>query len=365
MIAHLDMDAFFASIEERDHPWMRGFPIVIGADPKEGKGRGVVSTANYKAREYGIHSALPISQAWQLSEVAKKNGKSAAIFWLPDHQKYAQVSRKVFDIVRRYSPYVVEASIDEAYFEVECRGGQLTAPTTIALKIKTEIFNSQQLTCSVGIGPNKLIAKIASDFQKPNGLTYVSEEGKEKFLDPLPIRKIPGIGPKTEMVLKKFVGVRNSVPLYIRNLKIFSKKQLEDLLGKWGGVLYDKIRGHDDSPLLEEHEQKSLGGQVTFEQDTLDSQILFDTLQNLCENVFHSFLKSGFQGFRTIVLTVRFSDFKTQTRSHTIVGAQNSVPLRKFLYIEFMKLLLPFLDSRRNPQHKKIRLIGVRIEKMI
>src|SRR4030042_5128571 len=238
IIVHLDMDAFFAAVEERDTPQWRGLPIVVGASPRGGKGRGVVSTANYKAREYGIHSALPISKAWQFSEWAKKRGEPAAIFVEPDIEKYEMVSDRILEIVRSvlisFAPvrpplpsggrtaagYSVEqAGIDEMYLDLSFVGSYETAKE-ICQKIKEEIKKKEKLTCSIGVGPNKLIAKIDSDQQKPDGLTIVGDDDEKKcanavesFLNPLPIRKIPGIGPKTEVKLHE-LGI-----VFIRDLK--------------------------------------------------------------------------------------------------------------------------------------------------
>lgn len=350
----MDMDAFFAAVEERDNPRFKGMPIAVGADPGRGQGRGVVSTANYKAREYGIHSALPISVAWRLSESARKAGKPAVIFLPVDIEKYASVSEKIMDIVKKYSPKAEEASIDEAYFDLSFAGSFVKAGE-ICQKIKTEIREKEKLTCSIGIGSNKLIAKIASGVKKPDGLTIVEEKDKENFLAPLAIRKIPGIGPKTEEMFKnKGVNI-------VRDLKKFSQEQLEKMLGKWGLELYEKVRGRDDSPIIEKYEAKSIGEQETFLKDTKDSNFIFSRLKLMCENVVSRLAKEGFKNFRAVVVTVRFADFQTQTRSHTL---DKSAASQKILGFEALKLLSPFLDKRENPKGKLIRLIGVRVEKL-
>lgn len=367
IIAHLDMDAFFAAIEERDHPRLKGKPIVVGADPEGGKGRGVVSTANYKAREYGIKSALPISTAWRLSEQAKKAGKPAANFFEGNFQKYGQVSGEIMTIVSEYSPAVEQASVDEAYFDLSfCKDFREAA--AVAEKIKNKIKKKEKLTASVGIGPNKLIAKIASDMQKPDGLTVVRREDVERFLEPLNIRKIPGIGPKTEILFKKErIGT-------VGDLKKYSEKQLSEMLGKWGVELFRKVRGLDDSPIELSYEAKSIGEQETFSTDTKDATLVMGRLKALCGGVVESFMKSNFDSFRTIGITVRFGDFETKTRATTIPEKvsrsgdlfrkpEKSEILRK-LEFEASKLIAPFLDSRENPKRKNIRLIGVRIEKL-
>ncbi|MEK7162475.1 MAG: DNA polymerase IV [Patescibacteria group bacterium] len=336
IIGHLDMDAFFAAVEERDREWLRGKPVIVGADPKGGKGRGVVSTANYKAREYGVHSAMPISKAWRLCP--------NCIFLGGNFKKYSEVSEKIMAILRKFSPVVEVASVDEAYFEIN---GDWKEAEKIAKKIKNEILEKEQLSCSVGIGPNKLIAKIASDFKKPDGLTIVAEEEAEKFLEPLPIRKIPGVGPKTEKKLEK-MGIKT-----VKDAKKFSREELPHL--------YDPIRGQDDSPLVTEWEAKSIGEEETFEEDTKEAPLLVGCFESLLRQMFGRFKKSGFRGFRTISIKVRFGDFETKTRAHTLKApASNLAVLRK----EAMKLFLPFLDRRENPKEKLFRLLGVRVEKL-
>lgn len=348
------MDAFFAAVEERENPRFKGLPIVVGADPKEGLGRGIVSTANYKAREYGIHSAQPISTAWRLSEKAAKQGKPRAVFLPPNFDTYSRVSEEIMAIVHKYVSVVEEASIDEAYLDLSFVGSYEKA-VEICRQIKTEINEKERLTASVGIGPNKLIAKIASDYQKPDGLTVVKEEESEKFLEPLPIIKLPGIGPKTETKFHA-LGIKT-----IKDLKKFTKKELQEMLGKWGIELYEKARGRDESPLIEHWVPKSIGEQETFEKDTLNPDFIFSRLKALCQNVFKRFSESGFRGFRTITITVRFADFQTKTRSHTLAAPANDF---QTLHFEATKLLMPFLDRRENPKRKLIRLIGVKVEKL-
>lgn len=368
IIAHLDMDAFFASVEERDHPRLKGLPIAVGSDPMEGSGRGVVSTANYKAREYGIRSALPISKAWQYSEKAKREGQPEVVFLPVDMRRYAEVSDNIMKIIRRYSETIEESSIDEAYFDLSyvfdlVPKAELSdflklgfgKSEEVAQALKNEIWKKEKLTASIGIGPNKLIAKIASDMQKPDGLTVITSEDAEKFLEPLTIRKIPGIGPKTE---KYFHGLG----IYkIKDLKKFPQNELEKILGKWGSEIYRKARGIDDSPLVEEYEIKSVGEQETFSRDTLDFRFVLDRLDFLARNVIRRFRRNGFDRYRTVTVTVRFSDFETKTRSHT---RENPASDLKTLKAEAIRLIMPFFDGRENPKRKLIRLIGVRIEKL-
>lgn len=348
------MDAFFAAVEELDNPSFRGLPVVVGADPKGGAGRGIVSTANYQAREYGIHSALPISTAWRLSQAARKQGKPPAVFVPPNFKRYGEVSAHVMATVRAHAKLVEQASIDEAYMDLSFTGSFKKARELCEV-IKKEVKEKEGLTASVGLGPNKLIAKIASDFKKPDGLTVVGEKDAEAFLEPLPIRKIPGIGPKTEALFHQ-KGIK-----LVRDLKKFQESEMEEVLGKWGLDLYQKIRGRDNAEVTEEHEVKSVGEQETFERDTRDITLLFEHMKSLCAGVMARFHEEGFKTFRTIVITVRFADFETKTRSHTFPDTQLS---QKALEMEAFRMLLPFLDRRENQRGKLIRLIGIRIEKL-
>jgi DNA polymerase IV (DinB-like DNA polymerase) len=348
------MDAFFAAIEERDNPSLRGLPIVVGADPRGGKGRGVVSTANYQAREYGIHSALPISKAWRFSEAARKRGNPAVTFLPVRMERYAEVSAQVMETLRRFVLVVEQASIDEAYFDLSsCES--YTVAEDVCRRVKKAIRDEEGLTASVGIGPNKLIAKIASGMSKPDGLTTVREEDVLSFLSPLPVRTIPGIGPKTEAQLAR-IGVNT-----IKDIRRFSREEFRAMFGKRGSDLYKKAHGRDESPVEETYEVKSIGEQETFERDTRDSEFLVERLRAICRDVMGRLAAEGLTHFRTVVLTVRFADFETKSRSHTL-----SFPMSDPIVLEeeARKLFLPFLDERENPQGKLIRLLGVRVEKL-
>lgn len=354
IIAHIDMDAFFAAVEERDTPRFRGLPIAVGADPDGGRGRGVVAAANYKARDYGIHSALPISQAWRLSEAARLAGKPPVVFLSVDMKKYAAVSERVMALIRSHAPVVEEAGIDEAYADLSFTGSYEKAEE-VCRAIKDAIRSNERLTASAGIGPNKLIAKIASGEHKPDGLTVVCEDEAEAFLEPMPVRKMPGIGPKTEAEMAK-QGIK-----LVRDLKRFSQLDLQELFGKRGLGFYDEVRGLDESPLQEHYEPKSIGEEETFDQDTRDAMLIGERLKTLCQEVMKRFAREGFETFRTVVVKVRFADFETHQRAHTLRNAANSTAA---LEREALKLLLPFLDRRENPHRKAIRLVGVRVEKL-
>src|SRR3989344_8210080 len=372
IIAHLDLDAFFAAVEERDKPRLKGRPIVIGADPEDGKGRGVVSTANYAARKYGIHSAMPISHAWRLAKDAERQGQMPTIFLQGNHERYSEVSERVMKIIRsrvvcsdalrhksgrsesRLYVGVEQASVDEAYFDLTYTGDFIKAEY-VCRKIKEDIRKKEKITASIGLASNKLIAKIASDMQKPDGLTIVTSDQAEKFLAPLPIRKIPGIGPKTGEFLKN-KGIET-----ISDVKQYSREEMSEMLGRWGEDIYYKARGIDDSPIVEEHEAKSIGQQETFRNDTLDAGLMFDVLKEMSVKIEKELKHSGFGAFRTVTISVRFSDFETKSRSHTLKEPSDGSDK---IYTEAMKLFMPFFDKRENPQNKAIRLIGVRVEKL-
>ncbi|HEY4475844.1 MAG TPA: DNA polymerase IV [Candidatus Paceibacterota bacterium] len=357
IIVHIDMDAFFAAVEERERSRLKGMPIVVGADPKGGVGRGVVSTANYKAREYGIRSALPISTAWRLSEEAAKKGKPRVVFLEPNFRLYSAVSQEIMEYLRTKADAFEPASIDEVYIEkskFKDQNAKWEEAEELAREIKKHIKETQLLTCSIGIGPNKLVAKIAAGRQKPDGLIIVKPEEVQDFLDPLSAREIPGIGPKSEEALLK-IGVRT-----IQDLRKLSQVRLEEMFGRWGTEMWRKAQGIDESPVMEEYETKSIGEQETFDVDTLDSNLLIAKLRAIAESVFKTAVRDGFM-FRTISIVVRFHDFETKTRAHTLLKPVQDL---KILETEALQLFLLFLDARENPRHKRIRLLGVRIEKL-
>lgn len=351
------MDAFFASVEEAITPRFKGKPIAVGTEPNGGKARGVVSTANYKAREYGIHSAMPISIAWQLSQKAKAEGKEEVIFLPVDFELYNKASSNIFSIIKKYSENVEQASIDEFYFDLSFLKTFKKAEA-LCKKIKEEIKAKERITCSVGIGPNKLISKIAAGINKPDGMLLVQGKDVQNFLDPLNIKKLPGIGPKTaEIFYKKDIN-------FIKDLRKFSEKELKEMFGKQGENIYYKALGFDDDPIVKEREIKSIGEQITFNINSLDVLYVCEALKNLSNNVFERFLESGFKMFKTITITVRFSDFETKTSSKSFkegIGLND----KKIFELEILKLIIPFLDRQNNPKGRPIRLIGVRVEKFL
>lgn len=355
IVVHIDMDAFFASVEERDNRRLAGKPIAVGADPKEGKGRGVVSTANYAARAYGIHSALPISKAWRLSEEARKRGEMPVVFVSPRMRVYEEVSARIRTLVMKRFSAIEQASIDEFYADASVYEN-FSAVEEACKALQAEIVKKEKLTCSIGIGPNKLIAKIASDRKKPQGLTVVPPDAVLGFLEPLSVRVIPGIGPKTENILQSR-KIRS-----IGELRKLSEDQLVKQFGKHGRDMHARARGEDEAAVEEDREARSVGEQETFEEDVSAPETIVYALQRISMDVFRRLIKDGFKGCHTVVLIVRFDDFTTVNRSHTV-----KEPFMRESDIRFiaLQLVAPFFDKRENPQGKRFRLIGVRLEKLV
>ncbi len=349
IIIHLDMDAFFASIEERDNPKLAGLPVVIGSDPKNGYGRGVVSTANYKARSYGIHSALPITKAWRLSEQMHRMKKGERAIFLPvAFKKYVRVSRSIRVILKSFSFPIEVTSIDEAYIDASFLGSWNKA-LALAQKIKETILTQERLSSSAGIGPNKLIAKIASGFKKPNGLSMVLPEEVETFLAPLSVRELPGVGPKTEIFLNKKNINR------VADIRKFWKSDFQNWLGKWGKEIYQKSWGIDDRPLETNWQRKSLGHQETLPFDTLKISLLIRKLRELTQETVGALQKEKLR-CRTVEVTVRFANFETKNRSKSFSHYTNDYTS---IWEHALHLFLPFLNEIANPEYRMIRLVGI------
>ena len=337
IIMHMDLDAFFAACEIRERPELEGKPVIIGADPKGGKGRGVVSTCNYIAREYGVHSGMPISKAYRLCP--------RGIYLPVNFELYWQVSGNIMNIARHYADKFQQSSIDEAFLDVgSC--GSFEEAERIAKRLKIEIFDKEKLTCSIGIGPNKLIAKISSDYKKPDGLTVVQESKVKDFLFPLDVRKLYGVGKKTEQILKEW-GIDT-----IGDLAKFDKNLLIENFGKWGLYMHQLANGVDESEVIEEEGIQSIGREVTFEEDSNDILLLNETINTVSEDI-HRAIKENEIFFRTVTLKIRFQNFETHTKQKTLMNATNDVNAIKDTAKD---LLRHFTDSK-----KKVRMIGVRV----
>jgi len=336
IILHVDMDAFFAAVEMREHPDIRGRPVIVGADPKEGKGRGVVSTASYEARVFGVHSAMPISKAFERCP--------GGVFLRPHFDLYARASEDVMEIAKSVSERFEQVSIDEAYLDISLDGDYSTARATAAA-LKVAIRNKTGLTCSIGVGPTKVVAKIASDYRKPDGLTVVEPGSVSVFLSPLPVEKIPGVGRKSRETLHR-LGIRT-----VGDLGRFDVQELIALFGKWGAVIHDLALGTDGREVKQEEGYKSISREITFENDTDDELVLVQTLDEMAGEL-HAVLESEHLRFRTITVKLRDEHFQTRTRSKTNDRYSDDPRLIK----ETSHGLLPGFSKG-----SKIRLIGLRL----
>ena len=299
-ILHCDMDAFYAAVHMRDDPSLRGRPVVVGGDPA---GRGVVAAASYEARAFGIHSAMPAARALRLCP--------EAVLLRPDFRRYVAESEKILAIFRDYSPVVQPMSLDEAYVDVTGRLGDFASATAIAVDIRRRVREELRLTVSVGVAPNKLVAKIASDHRKPDGLTVVPPHRVMSFLAPLPVRRLHGIGPASERALHA-MGITT-----VAELRRLSVDQLMARFGSWGRTLFEYARGIDDRPVRTDHVRKSLGTERTFPRDVADLHAIDDLLREMAAEVAggleHRRLAAG-----TITVKVRYPDFATHTRSMSL-----------------------------------------------
>jgi DNA polymerase IV len=333
-ILHVDMDAFFVSVEEVFDPYLKNKPVIVGGSPE---GRGVVAGASYAARKYGIHSAMPIAKAKRLCP--------HAIFLRGSYRRYSEYSAKIFEVLRRYSPLVEPMSLDEAFVDLTgCE--RLHGPVLkAAAKIRNKILEVLGLNASIGIASNKLLAKIASAYCKPNGMLWVDSGMEQSFLASLPIRRIPGIGPKGEMELQR-MGVKS-----VGDLAHLSLEHLEADFGKWGASLYFKAKGISDSPIISEKDNpRSISREMTLDVDTTDLLFLESTLSYLTEKVAGQ-LRENKLCAGTVVLKLRYSDFQTLTRSKTLnmPTAEDHILFKTGVEL-FRKLFMP---------EKKVRLIGV------
>lgn len=302
-IIHIDMDAFFASVEERDHPELVGHPLVIARHPSDTGGKGVVTTANYEARTFGIHSAMSAQKAYELCP--------DAIFKAGDHQKYSEISKQIRGIFHRYTEIIEPVSIDEAYLDVTTNKINSKSAIKVAKLIQYDIWKELRLTCSAGVSYNKFLAKLASDFQKPKGLTIVMPDEAEAFLKALPIEKFHGVGKKTVPKMHD-LGIFTGEDLYKKD-----EMELIRNFGKMGYSLYRKVRGIHDSPVNITRDRKSVGKEHTYGTPlTTESQVTAQ-LRQLAERVEESLKRVQKHG-KTIVLKVRYADYTTVTKRQTL-----------------------------------------------
>ncbi|MHA3774389.1 DNA polymerase IV [Verrucomicrobiota bacterium sgz303538] len=339
VIFHVDMDAFYASVEQRDNPEYRGKPLVVGAPADQ---RGVVAAASYEARKFSIRSAMPSRTAAKLCP--------DAIFVRPRMDVYRAESRYIMDILREASPVLEKVSVDEAYLDVSERftsndeDEALFASVTLAKSIKRRISEERGLTASIGIGPNKFLSKLGSDFQKPNGLTLIPQRDKAAFLRSLAVNTIPGVGPVTAESLAK-QGIRT-----IADLQDADATKLSAAVGSFAAALRDRAFGNDDRPLDTSEDRKSISSETTFLQDTQDRPTLRAALKELSVDVADGLQKYGAAAL-TIQVKVRYSDFKTLTRQVRLLEPQQRA--------EEIYRTACFLLARDRLVRRPLRLLGV------
>lgn len=332
-IIHIDMDAFFAAVEQRDHPEWRGLPVIVGGIGS----RGVVATASYEARAFGVHSAMSIVEA--------RRRCPQGVYVASDHRRYAAVSAELRRIFAEFSPLVEPLSLDEAFLDVSGMERLYESPVAIAKAIKEKIAAELHLTASAGIGPNKFLAKLASDWQKPNGLTLIRPEEAAARLAPLPLKRMWGVGEVLAASLHK-IGIRTIGDLAAADLKL-----LERYCGQAALQLKRLAQGLDERPVIPEQAPKSIGNEVTLPEDLYQDADLQAQLLALAEKVGWRLRRSGFSG-RTITLKLRFASFKTITRSKTLTDA---TAFDEVLYQTAWQL------CRQVVRNEGIRLIGLTV----
>jgi len=331
-IIHVDMDAFFASVEQRDQAEYRGKPLIVGGKPNS---RGVVAACSYEARKFGIHSAMPSSQAYRLCP--------KAIFVPPRFEAYREVSEQIRTIFWQYASQVEPLSLDEAYLDVTYTADYEGSATLIAKAIKRDILAKTQLIASAGVSYNKFLAKVASDMDKPDGLYVIKPEQGENFVANLAIGKFHGIGPATEAKMKK-VGITSG-----KDLRSWTQEQLTEKFGKAGNYYFNIARGIDDRPVQSKRIRKSLGKETTFAKDVMLVDELLTILDSLAENVLVSLQKQKLEA-RTLTLKVKYANFKQVTRAHTAEEILDAVTIKK---------LLPILMAKTEAGTSAIRLVGL------
>jgi len=332
-ILHVDMDAFFVSVELLERPELRGKPVVVGGRPDQ---RGVVSAASYEARKYGIQSAMPLRTAGRLCP--------HAVFLDGHHAKYGEWSDRVASILAKFSPIVEMVSIDEAYLDLSGTERLHGLPLAAADNLLRTITRTTSLPCSGGLATTRLTAKVASDQAKPRGLVWVAPGQEAKFLAPLPVRKIPGIGKVTERALRSL-----SIET-VQQLAALPQEKLEKVFGQWGTALYRKARGGDSYEFIIDAEPKSISHNHTFGEDTDDTAALNAMLSHLSQKACKRLREAGL-ATRTLTLTIRYAGFETHTRAKSLA---EPTCLDADIYAVFQNLFREHRDPRR-----KIRLLGV------
>ena len=339
-ILHIDLDAFFVSVEQVLNPKLKGKPVIVGGDPER---RGVVSSASYEAREFGIHAGMPLSKARRLCR--------QATFIQANFSRYRDASAKFMEVLADFSPFIEPLGIDEAYLDVTGYERPYGSPQKLALAIKERIHKELKLNASVGIATCKVIAKIASDLSKPDGLLEIAQGEERDFLNPLPVAKLPGVGKKTEQALKH-TGVNT-----VGELASLPSEVVKRHFGKFGIAIHRYAKGIDDRRVEAPGESKSISQQITFAQDSLDYHFLEANLRHVCQEV-GTELRCRDKQARCVALRLRYADFKTITRQATLKAASNS---NQVIFAAALQLLNRVLAQ----EGKSIRLIGVKASNLV
>lgn len=336
------MDAFFTSVEVKDRPDLKGKPVVVGADPKGGHGRGVVSAASYEARKFGVRSAQPVSTAYKLCP--------EAIFMPHRFNRYREVSDEVMEALAPFSEKHLRMSIDEAVLDCSESGVQYETWRKLGLAIKKAVHEKTGLTCSLGIATGMTLAKMGSEFRKPDGLTLIHPGKEAEFLAPLAVETIPGIGPRAKENLHR-LGIRK-----IADLQKATPEVLAQALGKWGARIYDLVRGVDNDEVVSAHERKSFGEERTYETDLESMDQVEEALREIADDLSARMGRKNISG-RTLTVKIRFADFHTITRSQTL-----PVPVRSAAGLfEHARSIFRKNVATEKVKEEKIRLLGIQL----
>ncbi len=334
-IGHLDMDAFFAAVEQLDEPKFRGKPVIVG-----GLGsRGVVATASYEARRFGVHSAMPMAMA--------RKRCPDGVFVPPRFERYCEISARVREVLLRVSPVLETVSLDEAFFDVSEHGA---AAMAVALAAKQEVQRETQLTCSVGVAPNRFLAKMGSDLSKPDGFLVIRPERVREILDPLPIGKMWGVGDVTERRLRGLGLLR------IADVRTAPVELLEREFGRMGVRLHELARGEDDTPIAGESESVSMSREVTYAVDLLRAEEIEDEVRRLARHVAGQ-LRAASMLCRTVRIKIRYPDFRTITRQVKLPVATDSEGLIETLAVHLLR-------QRAELDERGVRLLGVGVSRL-
>ncbi len=337
-ILHCDMDCFYAAVHTREAPDLAGQPVVVGGNPS---GRGVVAAANYEARRHGIHSAMPAAQALRLCP--------NTVFLRPDFELYRRESEPISAIYRKYTPLIQTLSLDEAYLDVSEHLGTFGSATAVAHDIRRRVREERNLTVSVGVGANKLVAKIASDYDKPDGLTVVRPGAAEAFLAPLSVRRLHGIGPATARALAE-LGVEK-----VAQLRTLSLDQLLARFGHHGRTLWEYARAIDERPVAAHHERKSLGMERTFQSDIKELAEMDGIVQEMATTLAAG-LKRRNLCAANVTVKARYPDFTTVTRSHTLIPTADGGRLAS---------CASDLLRKTEAGQRSVRLLGVSVASLV